>query len=149
MCGMPKMPTFSISTYIQATLGAIIVALGFYCSHLDSKNEDLTTKNIVLTTSYKDKVDALTECGVVTTKLKERESKITADAKEAVEEAKKKAVIEYKAANDVLFRKPKQPKITPENVQNYGGTETEAQLKDYLSTHDLMNELIDSASKNE
>lgn len=144
---MPSMPTFSISTYIQLTLGAILLALGFYCNVLMDRNDSLTQKNTELTSSYNAKVEALTTCSKATTELKAKEIKLTADALIAVAEAKKKAVLDYKASNDFLFRKPKPPVITPENVINYGGAETSIQLGDYLSTQELMNEFIDGLDK--
>jgi hypothetical protein len=147
MCGMPTMPQFSVSTYIYATLGAIVLALGFYCSHLSDSNDSLKADNTRISQAYNGKVTALTQCSEATEKFAEKESKLSDDAKKAVEIAKVEAVKDYKAANSILFRKPKDPLITIENTKYYGGPDTTVQLKDYLATQDLFNELIDANVK--
>lgn len=143
MCPMPTMPKLSLNTYIHIAVAIAFLAMLYVSKMLWNQNEVLTETNIKITTIYQEKVAALTSCSNGVIALKKRENEITENAKAAVAEAKKEAVVEYKASNAYLFKKPKAPVITSANVQDYGGNDTMIQLKDYLATQKLINDFID------
>jgi hypothetical protein len=117
-----------------------------YCNHLSDKYKTLEVNFAALKESYDDKISALTECSGATDALKAREDEITSKARAALDDAKKQAVVDYKASESLNLRKPIQPVVTLQNQSQYGGSDKEAQLKDYLATQQLMNEMIDSRS---
>lgn len=135
--------TLSLSTWLKIAVASIILALGGYCYVLQGENKALKTINTEQTKWLEAKTDALTLCTESTEALEKREKEITENAKKAVEEAKKEAVKDYKAANSYLFAKPKVPVITKDNEQDFGGNDTMVQMKDYLATHQLVNEFIE------
>jgi hypothetical protein len=140
------MPKLSIKQIVCGLVIMLIVGLGLYYNHLSDKYRVLEMNFAALKESYDDKVSALTECSNATDALKAREGEITAKARAALDEAKKQAVVDYKASESLLSRKPVQPVITSKNQSQYGGNDKDVQLKDYLATQQLMNELIDARS---
>lgn len=144
MCGMPKMPTLSLTTYLKLGVLALFIALGIYCNVLRNEVADLTKSNTLLVHGYQEKVDALAICSGNTEELEKAQDTLTKNARIAVAEAKKEAVVEYKKSNAYLFRKPQEPVITKDNEKEYGGNDVMVQLKDYFASQQLMNEIIDS-----
>jgi uncharacterized protein YoxC len=142
MCPNP-IPGIPLKTYLVGAVAAVFLTVSLYCKVLYDENAELKTKYSELTNSYDKKVTALTECSNGVANLAKREEELTKNAKEAVDKAKKGAAAEYKASNDILFRKPVQPEVTHVNAKDYGGDDVMVQLKDYLATQLLMNELID------
>jgi hypothetical protein len=140
------MPNLSIKQIVCGLVILLLVGLVFYCNHLSDRYKVLEMNFTALKESYDDKVSALTECSGATDALKAREDEITTRARAALDEAKKQAVVDYKASQSLLLRKPVQPVITPQNQSQYGGSDKDIQLKDYLATQQLMNEMIDSRS---
>jgi len=138
------MPTLSISTYIHLALVAAILALGVYCKILRSENSSLTSSNTLLTTSMQVKIKALKDCSDATQAVADKSALVTADAKKAIEEAKKSSAVDYLKSNQVLISKPVAPIITKDNAKNYGGLDTMIQEKDYLATQQLANDAIDA-----
>ncbi len=138
------MPAFSISTYIYATLAALFLILGLYCKHLSGEVDSLKTTNTTLTSKYNDKVTALTTCSDATAALKTHEEEMDKASAAAVEKAKIESVIDYKASQAKLFRKPVDPVVNKENEKDYGGPDIMVQLKDYLSSQQFINEVIDN-----
>lgn len=148
MFGIPKMmpivmPKVSLSTVIHLVIVAVFMGMLFFSKVLWDKNEALKKTNIEITLVYEEKVKALALCSGGVLKLKERETKITKEAVAAVTEAKKEALVQYKASNAFLFKKPKAPVVTAANVQDFGGTNVEVQIKDYLATQKMINDMID------
>jgi hypothetical protein len=129
------------------SIAAAFLALSTYCWFLNNSNERLVKENAQLVIIAKNKQDAAKQCSDNTDELVRVEKQNTENAKLAVEQAKKEAVRDYINANNILIRKPVQPKITAETANNFGGTDKDAQLKDYLSTHDLANEAIDTRKR--
>ncbi len=139
-----KMPKVSLSTVIHLFIVAVFLGLLFYSKNLYEENQKLTKQYVEITVVYKQKEAALEECSKSTQALKKKEAEITKNAKGAVAEAKKESAVEYKQANDFIYKKPKAPVITDINVKNYGGDDTMIQMKDCLATHQLVNDAIDA-----
>lgn len=146
MCSIPEV---SLKTYLYGVVLFVLMGLGLYCNYLGKENDKLTIANSEISKSYDKKVKALTECSDGVKALKDREDELTKNAAVAVEKAKKEAEAHYKAAADILARKPKQPVVTPENEKDYGGNDVMVQLKDYLASHELINEIIDKENHND
>lgn len=133
----------SISSYIYSVLAMLIVVLGLSLKVVYYQNSTLITDKAKLEVLVKDQSDALNVCTSNTKALKDREDEITNNAKEAVKKAQQKAEASQKAFNDLLNSKPESPVITPDNVQNYGGKDDNARLRDYLNAQYLINQYID------
>jgi len=134
-----------LQTYKLWLYGAIVlvfVALLGYCKYLRTENHHLEIENDRLTQAYDAQKKAAQLCSENTLALKKREDELTENAKVAVEVAKKEANENRQTASDILFRKPKTPTITKENVKDYGGENKEVQLTDYLQTQDLLNSYL-------
>lgn len=141
------MPKLSMSVYYHLSIVAVFLGLLFFSRMMWNKNEVLTEANTKITLVYEEKVRALQTCSSGVVALKKKDDELTKNAKVAVEEAKKSAKVDYKSSSDTLFKKPKAPVITKANVQDYGGEDTMVQLKDYLATQKLVNDLIDEKVK--
>ncbi len=129
--------------YIYIAIAVFVITLMVYCKMLKSENKQLITDKATAVALNQTQATAITACTKNTQELKDREAELDKNAKAAVEEAKKEALVEFKRSNEILFRKPKAPVITADNAANFGGTDKEEQLKDYLSAQDLANEEID------
>lgn len=143
MCGIPTMPKFTITVYIRITVTIMFLILLYASKLLIDKNNALTETNTRITLSYEDKVKALTTCSDGVLLLKKKELELTQNAAGKVKEAKKESSVEFRNANEYLFKKAKAPVITNDNVLDYGGEDLEAQLSDYLASQKLMNDFID------
>lgn len=138
------MPNLSISTYIHLALAAIILALGVYCKILKVENSALDSRITLLTNSIQIKITALKDCSDATQAVLDKEALNTKNAKIAVAEAKKNAVVDYTAATQVLVAKPKSPVVTKDNAKDFGGLDDMIKEKDYLATQQLINDAIDA-----
>lgn len=137
----------NIKLVAYGAIAAILAAILIYCYILRKDNAQLASDLAKSTIVLGQQSQVLLACDKNTKDLKAKEDKNTTDARVAVEEAKKQAVEDYKRTIDLAHRKPKDPVITKDNSKNYGGTNTSEQVKDYLSSHDLINEEIDIRAK--
>jgi len=133
--------------YIYGAVAIAFVCLIIYCKVLSSENTSLIQDNAKINLIAGQQVTALATCDKNTKALKTREDEITKNAQAAVEEAKKQAVVDYKAANDYLFRKPKTIVVTKDNASQFGGMDINLRMTDYLQTKDMMNDAIDARQK--
>lgn len=124
-----------------------VVLLAWYALDLRDANSSLQVQVDNLRPLSEKQAKLLTECDTNTKALVSAEKKNTEDARAAVEEAKKEAASEHDRALELARKRPKEVVVTQENAKNYGGTDTTAQTKDYLATHDLANEEIDLRAK--
>lgn len=133
---------------IYAIIAGMVLMLGLYCKTLKEDNTKLSKSIGELTVLNEVQGKTMLACSDGTAKLKDREAEITENAKVALAEAKKEAEGNYKRYRDIIHRQPKEPVVTKDNEQEYGGSDIMIQLKDYLSAHDLANEEIDLRLKN-
>lgn len=117
-------------------LSAISVTLYKKVNVLELQNKDLAL-------IAKEKQKAAQECSDSVKFFREAETEKTKLAQKALEEAKKEADEWREKAKNTSQKKPKEVIVTDKNNVHFGGNDSTIQLKDYLATHQLMNEDID------
>jgi hypothetical protein len=126
---------------------AAVLAVWYHIHSLEEDNAKLLQDKGTLTANYTSLQSASAQCSRSVEDFAAQSDTRTKQAQVAVEEAKKEAVENYKTSNAYLFAKPKAPIITKDNAKNYGGTNKDSQLNDYLATQELFNTYIDRPKK--
>jgi hypothetical protein len=129
--------------YIYLVVGLAFAALLIYVKVLRNENSTLLIEKGSWTAAIAQQATLIDSCNKSTKEFKDRETTLTANAKDAVEKAKVESVENFKQENSWLFRKPKTIVIDKNNAPQFGGLTIELRMNDYISAQDLMNEAID------
>lgn len=137
----------NIKVIAAIIVAAFLAGCYFYVSHLRSTVAELSTANTQLKNYVAQQALAIDTCNRNTAQLTADEVQASKNLKVALDKAEAATAVNRQLRQTLLDAKPVVVTITETNKQDFGPQKDDERIKDYLSSHNLINEYIDKVAK--